>query len=1475
MDDLKMDDIGVQEISAEEQRLIGLKNRLKWFTAIIVVAAIAIAGMLTINYYPDLLRRIFGDQERGDLAAPTATYSSSKNYRNVSGSTSSTVYLGVDIQNITDTMASAMNVKSSGGVVITRVMPSSPADVSGLEAGDLIIRFDRVRVKTTSDIEETLKDEEPGDVIKVVVDRDGMIRTFYLELGSMPASYLQQSAMTVADTTIQPATQWGCTLSTLTPDLITRLSIPDSIKGVVVVEVSATGLAKSSGILVGDVILKVNRRNTETLQDFYLSIENQSLIVIEIYRAGRLTYVQIQSAANAIPPVATIAGTVADTQSPNLPNKVAIAANGNNLNSPLAPYFGSAPFFIIIDINTKQYSVVPNSASTSTIPYGIAAVQLVSSTGANAVIAQNYGPVIYQALMAAQLQLYRANAGNVSDALAQYESYVLTQVSSPTTQGMSRNIVSTGGSPFTSDDTDDDEEQSGYKGMPYTIPPQGKYDPALDPANASPMIQPVSGTSNRIAIAAMTGNINANVAPLFGQAPWFIVYDLATKQYQAIPNPSSNDSRSYGTIATQAIQAQNVGAVVAGNFGSRAYTALIALNIKPYAYQGTVTNAIKAYQAGQLTPVIDTTLPGYNYTQNLVKTGGSPFTTEDEDDDDEEQSGYKGLPYTIPPQGKYDPELDPNNTISTQQNVSSTSLIPQRVAIAATGNTLKSTLASAFRTAQFFLIVDVKSNQFYAIQNLYMLNPVATNTIQPANLVASTGARASIAGAYGLVCYNILTSFNIVPYTANPGSVEDILKLYQSGTLKVYTFMPAAVQMQTQTSQLTAGSTQRTDYCYCPYCRILVPHPSSVPCSALECPQCGNRLMNYDAQTTSVTPQQLPVYSNVVSGVLSAGSTSSILQLPVIDNSTQSQYYQVPIQNQIRSGSYTYPTNTLNLNQQTQYCYCPHCNVVYEHPRGLPCSAMTCTACGNRLISLSGGAINQLPQASIGTATSGQPTTIPPMGQTTAGMSVSGQPTTIPPMGQTTAGMPVSGQPTTIPPMGQTTAGMPVSGQPTTIPPMGQTTAGMPVSGQPTTIPPMGQTTAGMPVSGQPTTIPPMGQTIAGMPVSGQPTTIPPMGQTIAGISVSGQPTTIPPMGQTTAGLAVAGQPVAYQSVAGQIVAGQTVAGQTIAGSTIAAQTIAGQPEMIPPMGQTQPSTMVVSGQPETIPPMGQTTAGAINPTTSGALQGTVDGNCICPLCGTTVPHERGTACYTIPCPKCQTLMVSEGAVINRTAISQYLTSLSSGVTTAGAPLTTPMGAATVPGQMNTTTTQSFPPITIPGQANTTQTMPFTTIPGQMNTTQTFSATPVAGIIDLPAMTIAGTSTGSVCIASTGSTIQAEVADIFDKAPYFLIVGLGKIKAIPNPNVTDLIGSGVQSAQLIVSEGAKVLITNDIGISAIKELTTLNVKVYTGIRGTAEQALLWYQDNRLSPTVLNASTTEEEHGPPSSSKAKAKGETSL
>ncbi|MBW1691914.1 MAG: PDZ domain-containing protein [Deltaproteobacteria bacterium] len=467
--EMMMDDLNdeTRRISADEKRVLALKNRLKWSNAALVVLAVVAIGLIGMAVYSNLLAGFIGEKSQ----APTA-------------------YLGVEIQDLKEGMAEAMDLRYGGGVTVTRVVPSSPAAEAGIKPGDIILQYNRSRVENRSMLQDMLAEADPGDRARIVLDRAGQVRTFYVELGQRP-SYLMQTAYTPPAQTASDF-EWGCTLSPLSADLVQKLSLPSSVKGVVVVAIAPSGLAKNAGLQPGDVIVSVNREPTQDLAGFYEAIEDQRSLVLEIYRSGQVVYVQLE-VRSASPPAATIAGSL--TESSTLPGRVAVAANAGDLNAQVAPRFGTAPYFIIADLESNGFQAIQNNTLADSRGYGIAAAQLVAAQGAGAAIAGAYGPQAYDAFKSLNITPFIAKPGKISDVLSQYRSGLLAQVTEPTLPGYgyARTIIATGGSPFSGEE-DQEEEQSGYKGVPYTIPPQGKYDPELDPANT---LQNTAGSSQR------------------------------------------------------------------------------------------------------------------------------------------------------------------------------------------------------------------------------------------------------------------------------------------------------------------------------------------------------------------------------------------------------------------------------------------------------------------------------------------------------------------------------------------------------------------------------------------------------------------------------------------------------------------------------------------------------------------------------------------------------------------------------------------------------------------------------------------------------------------------------------------------------------------------------------------------------------------------------------------------------------------
>ena len=106
-----------------------------------------------------------------------------------------------------------------------------------------------------------------------------------------------------------------------------------------------------------------------------------------------------------------------------------------------------------------------------------------------------------------------------------------------------------------------------------------------------------------------------------------------------------------------------------------------------------------------------------------------------------------------------------------------------------------------------------------------------------------------------------------------------------------------------------------------------------------------------------------------------------------------------------------------------------------------------------------------------------------------------------------------------------------------------------------------------------------------------------------------------------------------------------------------------------------------------------------------------------------------------------------------------------------------------------------------------------------------------------------------IVISSTGSSFDSEVDPRFGRCQYFMIVDLDDMsfEAMPNTNLAQGSGVGIQSAKLVVDQGAKAVLTGNIGPKAQDVLAEVGVDVITGISGTVREKAQQYKNGELQP----------------------------
>ncbi len=133
--------------------------------------------------------------------------------------------IGVVIQEITKDLADSFGLSKVQGAAVSSVEKGGPADKAGLEAGDVILKFDGKTISNSNDLPRMVGATRPGTKVSIQIWRKGANKELSLIVGEILDEKVATKALKNSKTVESAANRLGLVLSELTEEQKRELKV--------------------------------------------------------------------------------------------------------------------------------------------------------------------------------------------------------------------------------------------------------------------------------------------------------------------------------------------------------------------------------------------------------------------------------------------------------------------------------------------------------------------------------------------------------------------------------------------------------------------------------------------------------------------------------------------------------------------------------------------------------------------------------------------------------------------------------------------------------------------------------------------------------------------------------------------------------------------------------------------------------------------------------------------------------------------------------------------------------------------------------------------------------------------------------------------------------------------------------------------------------------------------------------------------
>ncbi len=197
--------------------------------------------------------------------------------------------LGVVVGVVTREMAEVVGLDRPIGALVNDISPGGAADRAGILPGDVILSFNDDRLETWSDLPPLVGANPPGTQATVTIRRENKEKVFDVTLDALDS--VNDESVAESDDDVGSSNALGLAVESITAERRRELGDPEG--GVVIIEVESDD-AWRAGLRPNDVILMVNNREVENMEDFdtlVSNVETGKAVALRVWRNGASSFI--------------------------------------------------------------------------------------------------------------------------------------------------------------------------------------------------------------------------------------------------------------------------------------------------------------------------------------------------------------------------------------------------------------------------------------------------------------------------------------------------------------------------------------------------------------------------------------------------------------------------------------------------------------------------------------------------------------------------------------------------------------------------------------------------------------------------------------------------------------------------------------------------------------------------------------------------------------------------------------------------------------------------------------------------------------------------------------------------------------------------------------------------------------------------------------------------------------------------------